>query len=94
MEAATVHAVHEPSQQHFVVDTDGQRAELIYDRDGARMTITHTLVPDAIAGRGIAATLVEAALNFVREHGLTVVPACSYAAAYIRRHQQFQDLLA
>lgn len=89
-----MHAVHEPGQQQFVVDTDGQRAELIYDRDGTRMTITHTLVPDAIAGRGIAATLVEAALNFAREDGLTVVPACSYAAAYVRRHQQFQDLLA
>ncbi|WP_199913847.1 GNAT family N-acetyltransferase, partial [Xanthomonas fragariae] len=38
--------------------------------------------------------LVEAALNYAREANLKVVPACSYAEAYVRRHPQFQDLLA
>ncbi|MCS3808966.1 MULTISPECIES: GNAT family N-acetyltransferase [unclassified Xanthomonas] len=94
MEAATVHAEHDSTQQRFVVDTEGHHAELVYQLEGARMTITHTLVPDAIAGRGIAAVLVEAALQHARQAGLKVVPACSYAAAYVRRHQQFQDLLA
>ncbi|MCC8536958.1 GNAT family N-acetyltransferase [Xanthomonas axonopodis pv. poinsettiicola] len=94
MEAATVHVDHDPTQQHFVVDADGHRAELVYRRDSAGMTITHTLVPEAIAGRGIAAALVEAALEFARASGLKVVPACSYAQAYMRRHPQFQDLLA
>ncbi|KHM94567.1 N-acetyltransferase [Xanthomonas vesicatoria] len=94
MMAATMHAEHDPSQQRFVVDSEGHRAELVYRIESARMTITHTLVPDAIAGRGIAAVLVEAALQHARDAGLKVVPACSYAAAYVRRHQQFQDLLA
>ncbi|KLD71469.1 GNAT family N-acetyltransferase [Xanthomonas pisi] len=94
MEAATVHAQHDPTQQRFIVDTEGHHAELVYRLEAKRMTITHTLVPDAIAGRGIAAVLVEAALQHARAAGLMVVPACSYAAAYMRRHQQFQDLLA
>ncbi|MFA0922935.1 GNAT family N-acetyltransferase [Xanthomonas fragariae] len=94
MEAATVHAEHDPNQQQFTVDTDGQHAELAYRREGERMTIAHTHVPDAIGGRGIAAVLVEAALNYAREADLKVVPACSYAEAYVRRHPQFQDLLA
>ncbi|MBB5767552.1 putative GNAT family acetyltransferase [Xanthomonas arboricola] len=94
MEAAKVQADHDSAQQLFSVDTDGQHAELAYRLEGERMTITHTQVPDAIAGRGIAAALVEAALAHARQQGYTVVPACSYAEAYIRRHQQFQDLLA
>ncbi|PPT31502.1 GNAT family N-acetyltransferase [Xanthomonas euroxanthea] len=94
MEAAKVQADHDSAQQLFSVDTDGQHAELAYRLEGERMTITHTQVPDAIAGRGIAAVLVEAALAHARQQGYKVVPACSYAQAYIRRHQQFQDLLA
>ncbi|CAD0334925.1 hypothetical protein CFBP498_24010 [Xanthomonas hortorum pv. vitians] len=89
-----MHAEHDPTQQRFSVDTDGHHAELAYRREGERMTITHTHVPDAIGGRGIAAVLVEAALHYAREAGLKVVPACSYAEAYLRRHRQFQDLLA
>jgi hypothetical protein len=50
------------------------------------MTITHTRVPQAIGGRGVAAELMEAALQFAKERGWSIDPACSYAAAYMRRH--------
>ncbi|SBV51748.1 hypothetical protein XBLMG947_2538 [Xanthomonas bromi] len=89
-----MHAEHELSRQRFSVDTDGHRAELAYRREGEIMTITHTQVPDAIGGRGVAAVLVQAALEYARQNGLKVAPACSYADAYLRRHPQFQDLLA
>ncbi|MCL1522931.1 GNAT family N-acetyltransferase [Xanthomonas nasturtii] len=89
-----MHAEHDPEHQRFNIDTDGQRAELAYRGEGEVMTFTHTQVPDAIGGRGVAAALVEAALDYARRSGLKVVPACSYADAYMRRHPQFQDLLA
>ncbi|OOX11092.1 acetyltransferase [Xanthomonas axonopodis pv. khayae] len=93
-EASTVHVEHDPARQRFNMDTDGHRAELAYRRDGEIMTITHTQVPDAVSGRGIAAALVEDALAFARQHGLKVAPACRYADAYVRRHPRYQDLLA
>ncbi|AUJ13184.1 GNAT family N-acetyltransferase [Xanthomonas oryzae pv. oryzae] len=86
---STVHAEHDLAGQCFNIDTDGHRAELAYGREGEIMTITHTQVPDAIA-----AVLVAAALDYARQSGLKVVPACSYADAYVRQHPQFQDLLA
>nr|WP_244665624.1 GNAT family N-acetyltransferase [Xanthomonas phaseoli] len=95
-EASTVHAEHDPDRQRFNIDTDGHRAELAYRREGEIMIITHThtQVPEAVSGRGIAAALVEDALTFARQHGLKVVAACSYADAYVRRHPQYHDLLA
>jgi len=54
----------------------------------------HTGVPAAIGGRGVAAALVRAALDHARGEGLKVVPACSYVAAYFKRHPQDADLLA
>jgi predicted GNAT family acetyltransferase len=52
------------------------------------MTITHTRVPAAIGGRGIAAELTKAALSTARSHDWSVIPQCSYAAAYIAKHPQ------
>ncbi|MET0755892.1 MAG: N-acetyltransferase, partial [Pseudoxanthomonas sp.] len=44
---------HDPTARRFVTQVDGQEAELVYRRDGKRLTIDHTGVPQAIAGRGI-----------------------------------------
>jgi len=33
-------------------------------------------------------------MDIARERGLKVVPVCPYAAAFIQRHPEFQDLLA
>jgi len=50
------------------------------------MTITHTRVPPAIGGRGVAAELMDAALRAAKDAGWSVNPACSYAAAYVAKH--------
>ena len=66
---------------------------LDYSLTDAVMTITHTGVPPQVGGRGIAAALVQAAMEAAREEGWRVVPACSYAAAWLQRHPGYQDLL-
>lgn len=91
---AGIDVQHDPAQRHFSATVDGVRAELEYrQRDGV-IEITHTRVPPAIGGRGIAAALVRTALEYADAEGLKVVPTCSYAASYIERHPQYQGLLA
>ncbi len=85
---------HQPEAGRFHATIDGHDAKLTYRLDGDRITIEHTGVPSAIGGRGVAADLVKAALDFARSEGLKVVPACSYAASYIQRHTAYADLLA
>ncbi|HNT40051.1 MAG TPA: GNAT family N-acetyltransferase [Rubrivivax sp.] len=68
-------------------------AVCVYRREGDVVLITHTEVPSALEGRGIAAALVQAALDWARAQGLRVRPLCSYVVAYMRRHPQTQDLL-
>lgn len=85
---------HDPASQRFTTQVDGIEAELVYALRGARMVILHTGVPSAIGGRGVAAALVTAALEHARAQGWRVVPACSYAAAFIRRHPHYADLVA
>ncbi len=50
------------------------------------MSLTHTLVPRPIGGRGVAAELMRSALEIAAANGWTVKPVCSYAVAYMQRH--------
>lgn len=85
---------HAPDGSRFLITLDGHEAELVYALRGNQMVIEHTGVPEAIGGRGVAAALVRAALEHARAQGWRVVPACSYSAAYVRKHPEYADLLA
>lgn len=92
--SAEVHVVHHPIPGRFTAEVDRHHAHLDYDIDGGIMYITHTVVPEAIGGRGIAARLMEAALAHARYEGLKVQPDCSYADAYLSKHPEHADLRA
>lgn len=90
----SIEVQHDIQGHQFFITVDGVRCILDYQLEGTRMTITHTGVPDAVGGRGIAGMLTKAALDHARSAGWKVVPACSYAAAYFKRHRDYDDLLA
>ncbi len=94
MSAGPVAVVHNAAQHRFEATVDGCLCAADYlVRDGT-MWMTHTVVPPAVGGRGIAAELVRVALEHARAQGWKVVPSCSYVAVYMRRHPQTLDLLA
>jgi predicted GNAT family acetyltransferase len=77
----------------FVTEVDGHVANLDYEMADGIMHITHTRVPDAIGGRGIAGKLVEAAFRHARAEGWKVRPLCTYAEGWVQRHSEYADLL-
>lgn len=85
--------VHDPVGHRFTIQVDGHEAELVYVPEDGALAIVHTGVPSAIGGRGVAADLVKAALEFARAKGLKVAPRCAYAEAYLRKHREYDDLL-
>jgi uncharacterized protein len=90
----TVAVVHDPAASRFEVTVDGHLCTCQYRLYGGRlMMLTHTGVPHALRGRGIAGALVQAALDHARAQGWKVRPDCSYAETYMRRHPQTLDLL-
>lgn len=83
---------HNPAQQSFELWIDGHLSKLDYIQEGKNFVITHVGVYPEHRGQGIAAKIVEAGLQYAREHSLRVIPMCSYAAAYIRRNPQYKEL--
>lgn len=84
---------HNGQTRRFTMPVQGHDCVLEYELDGQVMTITHTRVPDALAGQGLAGIITLHALEFARGMQWQVVPRCSYVAAYIKRHPEHADLL-
>lgn len=82
---------HNTTERRFEIDVDGIVSVLDYELNDGRIIMTHTYVPPELRGRGLAEKLVRAALLHAQNAGLNVVPACSYVAAFVARHPEFNS---
>jgi len=46
----------------------------------------HTEVPEELSGHGLAGALTQAAITTAAAEGMTVVPLCPFARAWLVRH--------
>ncbi len=92
MSSPAIDIRHQPDLGRFEATVDGHTCEVDYRLQDGLMLITHTGVPRPLEGRGLAAALVQHALQWAREQGLKVRPVCSYVQVYMRRHPEWQDL--
>jgi len=87
--------VHDnPALGRFELEVNGRTAFAAYRRSPGRITFTHTEVPEELEGQGVGAELVRGALDAVRATDEKVVALCPFVAAFIKRHPDYQDLLA
>lgn len=83
-----------PAASRFeVVEDDTLAGYAEYTLSGNVITLTHTEVDDAFAGRGLAQQLAEGALSQARERELDVIPRCSFIASYVAENKQWADLV-
>jgi uncharacterized protein len=78
----------------FELDVDGHISFIDYRRHGSVITMTHAEVPPALNGRGIGSDLARGALDLVRQRHETVVSRCPFITSFIKRHTEYQSLLA
>lgn len=88
-------SIHDnPDRHRFEADLgDGSFAIANYTLRDGKIVFTHTEVPPEHEGQGIGSALIRYSLNAARERGLKVVPVCPFFAAYIKKHEEEQDLL-
>jgi predicted GNAT family acetyltransferase len=82
------------TESRFESEVDGKLSFIEYKLAPHRIIFVHTEVPEELAGRGIAQEMAKTALDHARQNKLHVVALCSYVAAYIKRHPEYQDLVA
>lgn len=84
---------HNEAESRFEAIVDGEVCVADYQKRGEEMAFTHTYVPPALRGRGIAEKIVRAGLEYARDHKFRVVPACWYVDTYIQRNPEFAGLV-
>ena len=81
--------VHHPEKYRFEVKQDDLTAFVQYRLVGNNLDIIHTIVPVPLEGQGIAASLVKATFDYAIENQLKPRAVCSYAVAWLKRHQEY-----
>jgi hypothetical protein len=84
---------HNQEQHRYEVAVDGKLALLEYRDAGGVRYYTHTEVPVALEGRGIAGQMAKAALDAAQQEQLTIVPLCPFVRGYIAKHPEYKPLV-
>jgi uncharacterized protein len=71
----------EPAGHTRFVDVEGRRV------------FFHTEVDPVHSGKGLAVTLVRAALEATRAEGLRIVAVCPFVKKYVSRHDEWAELV-
>ena len=87
-----IQVTHNPAENRFETYIDDKLSKLDYIQDGKNFVITHVGVDPSLRGQGVAGKIVQVGLEYAKEKSLRVIPMCSYAAAYIRRHPEYAEL--
>lgn len=77
-------------------DAEGQTRTVFadYAAQGNTRIILHVEADPALRGTGAAGTFMQALAHHARAEGLKLVPRCSYAVAWLKRHNEFNDIAA
>ena len=86
---------HDAGRRRYSAVIDGVEAYLTYERPKPKHRhITHTIVPDALGGRGLGKLLVARVMEDVIAEGETVSSSCWFASALIDKSPDWAKLLA
>jgi len=84
----------ERKEGEFSISLEKEKAVLLYRIVGKTMIIYHTYTPPEFRGKGIAGNLVKNAIEFAKQKGLKIKPACSYAEYYFEKNPENKKMLA
>ena len=86
--------IHDKEHSKFFLIMDGMESYVKYSMvDEKTVEFWTTYVPSKQRGKGLAAILTEAALNYALQNNLSVIPSCSYVESYIDKNEKFKGLI-
>ncbi|GAA4925066.1 GNAT family N-acetyltransferase [Mucilaginibacter defluvii] len=79
---------------NFELHVDGHRAFVDYLKKNDKYYLIHTEVPQELEGKGIASALVEKVFEYIEQHNSKIVPLCVYVQSFLKRHTEWNRVVA
>jgi len=86
--------IHNADECKYEYHIDGHIAYITYDDQNGNMHLTHTIVPEPLAGKGLARMLLEDVLEEIKKQDKKAVAQCSYIVKYQEKHPEARDIFA
>lgn len=90
IDLSVLQPVNNAEEHRFEIKLGDDIALIDYMLNGRNITMTHTEVPPAFEGKGIAGKLAKFALDWAAAEGYKVNPLCPYVKNYINKHPEYQ----
>jgi uncharacterized protein len=82
------------TDDRFELVVEEHTAFIEYEIDDTMLALIHTEVPPELGGKGVGAAIVEKAFEFAKENGYTVVPICPFVQTFLKRHTEWESIVA
>jgi predicted GNAT family acetyltransferase len=86
--------IHNADGCKYEYHIDGYVAYITYDDQNGVMHLTETIVPEELAGKGLARTLLEDVLQEIKKENKKALAKCSYIVKYQEKNPEKSDLFA
>lgn len=84
--------VFNKDRSRYEMDVGGHIVYADIRRQDSMLFIDYVEAPPALRGTGAAGRFMQGLMEQARTEKLQVTPICGYAAAWIMRHPEFQDI--
>ncbi len=89
-----IEVINNVEAHNFELLVNGRKSFIDYQEKGNKLYLLHTEVPKEMEGKGIATALVEKTFHYIEEHQLKIVPLCAYIQFYLKRHPEWNRIVA
>lgn len=85
---------NQPDQSRYAIFSDDAPAGFAaYEQGDGEILLTHTEIDPSFGGKGLGSGLARGVLDDARAQNLAVLPRCEFISGYIKRHEEYLDLV-
>lgn len=85
--------VENTAENRFELMLDDGIALVAYRRDGERLVLIHTEVPEQFAGQGVGSRLAKGVFELLRTSGRKAVIRCEFLKGWLAKHPDYNDVV-
>lgn len=90
-----IKVIHRPRLNKFLIRLGrGKYAFIEYEIKEKTLYVTKAYTPEEFRGKGIASKIMTEVIKYAEREGFKIVPICSFAEYFFKKHPEYKHMLA